>query len=296
MCEREGGVIRWVRVGSSSEAWAQWGWCVRRAGRGCTRRALGGGVEGGCCSPLYPILRASCGPCGRLLPLWPARVLLRRLLQPPLHAAAACRELVTSYLEQGGPPEWYDRQKRQARARERRQQREAAKRRGRVVVVGAGPSGLTAALHLKAGWGLLLGPLAVLPPEWRGGGGGCCRMLGCRCSNRLWCCWVLVPLLLREVVVVAAAADLLPCSYRRRRRSCCCGGWPNRRPATVLALTGCHPPPSWASAHLQRQGVEVVVLEARGRVGGRVHSHSEPGLGAPVDLGASIITGALCRI
>ena len=33
------------------------------------------------------------------------------------------------------------------------------------------------------------------------------------------------------------------------------------------------------------------MLEARGRVGGRVHSHRDPSLGAPVDLGASIVTG-----
>jgi phytoene dehydrogenase-like protein len=37
--------------------------------------------------------------------------------------------------------------------------------------------------------------------------------------------------------------------------------------------------------------VEVVVLEARDRVGGRVHSHQGAGFGAPVDLGASLITG-----
>ena len=41
----------------------------------------------------------------------------------------------------------------------------------------------------------------------------------------------------------------------------------------------------------QRCGLEVVVLEARERIGGRVHTHSCGGLTAAVDLGASIITG-----
>ena len=34
-----------------------------------------------------------------------------------------------------------------------------------------------------------------------------------------------------------------------------------------------------------------MVLEARDRVGGRVHSYQGPGFSAPVDLGASLITG-----
>jgi hypothetical protein len=41
----------------------------------------------------------------------------------------------------------------------------------------------------------------------------------------------------------------------------------------------------------QRCGIETVVLEARDRVGGRVHSYSGGGFSAAVDLGASIITG-----
>ncbi len=41
----------------------------------------------------------------------------------------------------------------------------------------------------------------------------------------------------------------------------------------------------------QRCGVEVVVLEARARVGGRVYTHRGDGFSVPVDLGASIITG-----
>jgi len=36
--------------------------------------------------------------------------------------------------------------------------------------------------------------------------------------------------------------------------------------------------------------VDVMVLEARDRVGGRVHSYQGP-FGAAVDLGASLITG-----
>ncbi len=42
---------------------------------------------------------------------------------------------------------------------------------------------------------------------------------------------------------------------------------------------------------MQRCGVETLVLEARDRVGGRVHSFSGAGFSAPIDLGASIITG-----
>ena len=42
---------------------------------------------------------------------------------------------------------------------------------------------------------------------------------------------------------------------------------------------------------LQRCGVEAIVLEARDRVGGRVHTLTGQGFSAGVDLGASIITG-----
>lgn len=47
---------------------------------------------------------------------------------------------------------------------------------------------------------------------------------------------------------------------------------------------------------MQRHGVEVTVLEARDRVGGRVHSYQDEGFTAPVDLGASIITGLGLRV
>jgi len=98
------------------------------------------------------------------------------------------RDLVTSYLEAGGPPAGYKKQKAKELA-EMERKRTPRKHIGRVVVVGAGPAGLTAALHLK------------------------------------------------------------------------------------------------------RNNVDVVVLEARDRVGGRVNSHTAPGFDVPVDLGASIITG-----
>lgn len=42
---------------------------------------------------------------------------------------------------------------------------------------------------------------------------------------------------------------------------------------------------------LQRNNVDVLVLEARDRVGGRVHSYQGSGFSAPVDLGASLVTG-----
>uniref|UniRef100_A0A7N0UY71 SWIRM domain-containing protein n=1 Tax=Kalanchoe fedtschenkoi TaxID=63787 RepID=A0A7N0UY71_KALFE len=45
-----------------------------------------------------------------------------------------------------------------------------------------------------------------------------------------------------------------------------------------------------AARHLQRQGVSVIVLEARSRIGGRVYT-DHTSLSVPVDIGASIITG-----
>jgi hypothetical protein len=55
---------------------------------------------------------------------------------------------VTEYLAAHGPPAWYKLKK---KAAQRAAREEAARRRWRVVVVGAGPAGLTAALHLKVG-------------------------------------------------------------------------------------------------------------------------------------------------
>lgn len=64
-----------------------------------------------------------------------------------------------------------------------------------------------------------------------------------------------------------------------------------RPPLGTVVVIGAGPAGLSAALHLKRNNVEVIVLEARDRVGGRVNSHSAPGFGAPVDLGASIITG-----
>lgn len=47
-----------------------------------------------------------------------------------------------------------------------------------------------------------------------------------------------------------------------------------------------------AAAALCRAGHSVLVLEARDRIGGRIWTRSEPGLAAPVELGAEFIHGA----
>jgi len=46
-----------------------------------------------------------------------------------------------------------------------------------------------------------------------------------------------------------------------------------------------------AAAMLTDAGVETVVVEARDRIGGRVHTHHEPGLEAPIELGAEFVHG-----
>lgn len=66
---------------------------------------------------------------------------------------------------------------------------------------------------------------------------------------------------------------------------------PHRRPLGKVIVIGGGPSGLSAALHLKRNNVEVTVLEARERVGGRVNSHTAPGFDAPVDLGASIITG-----
>lgn len=56
-----------------------------------------------------------------------------------------------------------------------------------------------------------------------------------------------------------------------------------------------HPAPRPLLGLLQRNGADVTVLEARGRVGGRVHSFQAGGFTAPVDLGtpAAALAGAV---
>ena len=46
-----------------------------------------------------------------------------------------------------------------------------------------------------------------------------------------------------------------------------------------------------AAAELAREGKSVLLLEARGRIGGRVYTHVEHGLAMPVELGAEFIHG-----
>ncbi|XP_020572869.1 lysine-specific histone demethylase 1 homolog 3 [Phalaenopsis equestris] len=57
-----------------------------------------------------------------------------------------------------------------------------------------------------------------------------------------------------------------------------------------IVVVGAGPAGLTAARHLQRQGYYVTVLEARGRIGGRVYT-DRTSLSVPVDLGASIITG-----
>lgn len=58
-----------------------------------------------------------------------------------------------------------------------------------------------------------------------------------------------------------------------------------------VVIVGAGPAGLTSALHLKRHGYEVSVLEARNRVGGRVNSLEKEGFHAPIDLGASIITG-----
>ncbi|WIA28969.1 hypothetical protein OEZ86_011504 [Tetradesmus obliquus] len=65
---------------------------------------------------------------------------------------------------------------------------------------------------------------------------------------------------------------------------------PLPKPSGRVIVVGAGPAGLAAATVLKRNNVDVLVLEARDRVGGRVHSYSGP-FAAPVDLGASLVTG-----
>ncbi|HTO97675.1 MAG TPA: FAD-dependent oxidoreductase [Myxococcales bacterium] len=50
-----------------------------------------------------------------------------------------------------------------------------------------------------------------------------------------------------------------------------------------------------AARELGRRGREVVVLEARDRIGGRIHTVRERGWPVPLEAGAEVIHGTCCR-
>lgn len=64
-----------------------------------------------------------------------------------------------------------------------------------------------------------------------------------------------------------------------------------KKKSAKIVIIGAGPSGLTAALHLKRHGCEVIVLEARDRVGGRVISYQAENFGAPIDLGASIITG-----
>lgn len=74
----------------------------------------------------------------------------------------------------------------------------------------------------------------------------------------------------------------------------CVGGDQQRQSNSEVSkkviVIGAGPAGLTAAKHLQRQDFTVTVLEARNRLGGRVHT-DRSSLSVPVDLGASIITG-----
>lgn len=57
-----------------------------------------------------------------------------------------------------------------------------------------------------------------------------------------------------------------------------------------VVIIGAGPAGLAAATSLKRNGIETVLLEARERIGGRVHSYKGD-FNAPIDLGASLITG-----
>lgn len=144
-----------------------------------------------------------------------------------------------------------------ADAKKRPPRRPRAPPAGRVIVIGAGPAGLAAASMLKVGGRVggvgARGARSLQFPTGKGG-------------RRVSCAWQPGS---KQTLLFSA-----PASRRRRRRH-------RANPA---------PPRAPPNNPRQRNGAEVVVLEARDRVGGRVHSYRGP-FSAPVDLGASLITG-----
>lgn len=165
------------------------------------------------------------------------------------------------------------------RKRREREERERKARGGKVVVVGAGPAGLTAALHLKVKRrGRRKVTLARLAAASGVALGAVQGHVGAE------------PLCMRDAA--AGAARLLGMlstwgrsGLARRGFTLWCGG---SSQAVTRSSSASLP---HLALPVQRHGVEVTVLEARDRVGGRVHSYQDEGFTAPVDLGASIITG-----
>ena len=146
---------------------------------------------------------------------------------------------------------------------------------GRVIVVGAGPAGLAAASHLKVGPALqarqLWQPFSTL---------GCLSGMLTGSGSR---------------ALVGGLGSWMvtgPAAFQRPAPSM--GGLGDSAgPAALQAATqfACDA----RGPGVQRCGVECTVLEASDRVGGRVSTAAAPGFAAPLDLGASIITGAPSR-